>query len=144
MSTRKKNHSYKNISHVCKTLAVSMVLMLWILVFFAGSVKASVDAVKLTKSVKTVWDSKTSQPDQSTNPSEPLPLPEDPENNIAELEDEADDKKVGFVSYFLKLVALQQTTEIQAIRSFHFNQAIQQRLAIPLFVLHHSWKSYLI
>lgn len=145
MSTRKKNYSYKNISHTCKTLAGSMVLILWMLVFFAGSVKASVAPVKLAKSVKTVLATKTSQPDQSNNPSEPLPLPEDPENSIAELEDGADDdKKAGFTTYFLQLVALQQTTLIQAVQSFHYNQAIQQRIAIPLFVLHHSWKSYLI
>lgn len=145
MSIRKKNHSYKNISHTCKTLAGSMVLILWMLVFFAGSVKASVAPVKLAKSVKTVLATKTSQPDQSNNPSEPLPLPEDPENSIAELEDGADDdKKAGFTTYFLQLIALQQTTLIQAVQSFHYNQAIQQRIAIPLFVLHHSWKSYLI
>lgn len=145
MSTRKKNHRYKNINHTCKTLAGLMVLVLWILVFFAGSVKAGVAPVKLAKSAKTVLANKTSQPDQSANPSEPLPLPEDPENSIAELEDQADDdKKAAFVTYFLQIVALQQTNQIQAVQSFHYNQAIQQRIAIPLFVLHHSWKSYLI
>ncbi len=76
-----------------------MVLMLWMLVFFAGSVKASVTPVKLAKSAKTVLAAKTSQPDQSTNPSEPLPLPEDPENSIAELEDGADDDKKSRVCY---------------------------------------------
>lgn len=145
MSTRKQIHKYKNISHVCKILAGSMVVMLWMLVFFAGSVQASVAPVKLAKSSKTALAAKTSQPDQSTNPSEPIPLPEDPENSIAELEDGADDaKKAGFATYFLQLAALQQTTQIQAVQSFHYNQAIQQRIAIPLFVLHHSWKSYLI
>lgn len=33
MSTRKQIHKYKNITYVCKTLAGSMVLMLWMLVF---------------------------------------------------------------------------------------------------------------
>ncbi|MFZ6025165.1 MAG: hypothetical protein ACOYVG_12015 [Bacteroidota bacterium] len=120
--------------------------MTWLFMFFAGSLKANVStgAFQLAKTGKTIIASKTNPADLPVNPSEPIPLPEDPESCIAELEDQAtDDKKICSTIYFIQLLTLQQTTEIQAVQSFHYTQAIQQRIAIPLFVLHHSWKSYL-
>jgi hypothetical protein len=145
MLTLRKNRKYNSIGQTCKTIAGSMALMTWLLMFFAGSLKANAGTTQLLKTGKTIVASKTNPADLPASPSEPIPLPEDPEAYVAELEDHADDdRKASLAIYFIQLLALQQTTEIQSVQSFHYKQAIQQRIAIPLFVLHHSWKSYLI
>ncbi len=145
MALLTKNRKYKNIGNTIKTTVGSVALMAWLLLFFAGSLKANSQSIPFTKSAKTVVVDKTSPSKLPTDPSEPLPLPEDPESNEAELDDEVDnDKRFSFTAYLIQLVVLQQTAEIQAVQSFHYNQSIQQRIAIPLFILHHSWKSYLV
>ncbi len=144
MLTWSKNRKHYSIGHTCKTIAGLLVLMTWLLVFFAGSVKANTSGFQLAKTGKAFIDSKANPTEQPANPSEPVPLPEDPEACLAELEDQTDDdKKTCFTPLFIQFIALQQTSQVQNVQSFHYNQAIQQRIAIPLFVLHHSWKSYL-
>lgn len=144
MFTLSKKRKHNQIGQTCKTIAGSLALMTWLLMFFSVSLKANAGTLQLATTGKTVIASTTTPVDFPTNPSEPLPLPEDPESYVAELEDQVDDdKKACFAAYFIQLIALQQTAQVQAVQSFHYNQAIQQRIAIPLFVLHHSWKSYL-
>lgn len=146
MLTRSKNRKHYSIGHTCKTIAGSLVLMTWLLMFFAGSLKANTNTggFQLAKTGKVFTDSKANPTELPANPSEPVPLPEDPEACLAELEDQSDDdKKTCFAALFIQFIALQQTAQVQNVQSFHYNQAIQQRIAIPLFVLHHSWKSYL-
>lgn len=141
MFTLSKKRKHNQIGQTCKTIAGSLALMTWLLMFFSVSLKANASTFQLAK---TVIASTATPVDFPTNPSEPLPLPEDPESYVAELEDQVDDdKKVCFAAYYIQLLAFQQTAQVQAVQSFHYNQAIQQRIAIPLFVLHHSWKSYL-
>lgn len=145
MLTPSKNRKYNRIGHTCKTIAGSLALMTWLLMFFAGAIKANAGTGQLLKTGKTIVASPTNPADLPADPAEPLPLPEDPETYVAETKDYADDdKKAGSALYFIQLMALQQETKIQSVQSFHYNQAIQQRIAIPLFVLYHSWKSYLI
>ena len=141
MFTRSKKRKHNQIGQTCKTIAGSLALMTWLLMFVAVSLKANAGTFQLAK---TVISSKTTPVDFPTNSSDPLPLPEDPESYIAELEDEAgDDKKICFTTYFIQLITVKQTAQLQTVQTFQYKQAIQQRIAIPLFVLHHSWKSYL-
>ena len=145
MSTRSKNRKYNSMGQTCKTITGSLALIAWLLMFFAGSLKVNTATTPLAKTGKTVIIPKAGPADLPSDPSDPLPLPEDPESPVAELQDQADDdKKTSLAAYLIQLIVLQQTAEIQAVQSFHYNQAIQQLIAIPLFVLHHSWKSYLI
>lgn len=145
MLARSKKTKYNSISHTCKTIAGSLALMTWLLMFFAGSLKANAATGKFSKTGISELSIQTNSANLPADPSEPLPLPEEPDACIAALEDAADDdKKAGWAAYFIQLVTLQQITEVQAVQSFHYHQSIQQRIAIPLFVLHHSWKSYLI
>ena len=98
--------------------------------------------MKATNSVVASSNNKVNLP--SNNP-DPLQLPEDSEGFISEFDDESDDDKKSILAIScIQLFTVQQINAIQSVQSFQYNQSRQQIIAIPLFVLHHSWKSYLV
>jgi len=119
--------------------------MVWMLAFVGGSIKASIPSILQVKATSSTFASSVNKSDLPASSSDPIQMPEESAFLIAELDDQADDdKKLVLPFFYIQFNGLKLSTEIQIVRSFHFKQAIQQILPIPLFVLHHSWKSYLI
>ena len=136
----KHQSSFKFYRAITQLFAV----MAWMLVFFVGFINinpANSRSLKITKSITAPAAQKSTLPDGSSNP---LQLPEESDFVITGLDDEVDNaKKMGLTIFLIHFFGFKHTIEIQTVRSFHYQQAIQQLVEIPLFVLHHSWKSYL-
>ncbi len=138
---RKLNRSYTFSNVLIRVL----VCMVWMLAFVGGSIKASIPSILQVKATSSTFASSVNKSDLPASSSDPIQMPEESAFLIAELDDQADDdKKLVLPFFYIQFNGLKLSTEIQTVRSFHFKQAIQQILPIPLFVLHHSWKSYLI
>lgn len=135
---------YKSSFRYNKAITQLFAVMAWMLIFFVGFINinpANSRSLKITKSINAPAAQKSTLPSDSSNP---LQLPEESDFVITGLDDEVDNvKKMGLTVFLIQLIGFKYTTEIQTVRSFHYQQAIQQVLEIPLFVLHHSWKSYL-
>lgn len=140
-----QNNRYKFSQNFCHTLSRLLVCVLLLLVFFGGSIKANIpNAQYLNLTNKTVVPT-VNKADVSANSSDPIQLPDESSLLFAELDDQADDdKKIAIAFFAIQFYSIKQATEIKSVQSFHYKQAIQQILPIPLFVLHHSWKSYLV
>lgn len=138
---RKLNHSHPFYNAFTR----SLVCMVWMLAFIGGSLKANIPSSLQVKSTSSAFASSVNKSDLPHSSSDPIQLPEESAFLIAELDDQADDDKKITLSFFsIQFNSFKLAIEIQAVQSFHYKQAIQQILPIPLFVLHHSWKSYLI
>lgn len=136
---------YKAPSSIFKSMSGLMAWMVWVIIFFAGTIKGYIPNTKFIKATNSVVASSNNKANLPSNYPDPLQLPEDSEGFISEFDGESDDhKKSIFAISFLQLLTLQQITEIESVQSFQYNQSIQQNIAIPLFVLHHSWKSHLV
>lgn len=73
----------------------------------------------------------------STDPSVPNPdLPENEDYN-KEVDDDSNDDDFYITN------AIQCSTDFSAGRFFKINQAAQCSTSVPLFILHHSWKSFI-
>lgn len=121
-----------------------MAWLVWVLIFFAGTVKGNVPHNQLFKLTKAAYTPAKNEANLPSNASEPLQLPEDSECFTSEVDDELDDqKKSTFAVSVIQLFTLHQTAEIQSVQSFQYHQSRKQVITVPLFVLHHSWKSYL-
>jgi hypothetical protein len=115
------------------------------LAFVGGSIKANIPSTLQVKATSSAFASTVDKSDLPASSSDPIQMPEESAFLIAELDDQADDdKKITLPFFSIQFNSIKLATEIQAVQSFHYKQAIQQILPIPLFVLHHSWKSYLI
>ena len=146
MFTQKQKAPLTKLIKTGNNIAGCFLLVLWLLVFFTSPLKLSASKAGSYpyKSNVAVSVEAGAHQDVPLSPHDPLPIPEDPEA-VSEIENNIDaDKKAALTAFIVNLLSITEIQSVQAVRSFHFNQAIQQRLAIPLFVLHHSWKSYLI
>lgn len=122
-----------------------LVCLVWMLAFVGGSIKANIPSTLQVKATSSAFASTVNKSDLPASSSDPIQMPEESAFLIAELDDQADDdKKITLPFFSIQFNSIKLATEIQAVQSFHYKQAIQQILPIPLFVLHHSWKSYLI
>jgi len=144
MLSLNKNHKYNNSNSFFNASSRLLACLIWILVFLGGSIKLNFPNSQLLKATSPTVTSIVSKADTPANSSDPFHLPEESDFLIAELDDEADDdKKIALAFFSIQFFSFKQITEIKSVQSFHYQQAIQQILPIPLFVLHHSWKSYL-
>lgn len=146
MFTQKQKAPFTKLIKTGNNIAGCFLLVLWLLVFFTSPLKLSAQKIGSHpyKTNISVSVASTTHQDAPLSPHDPLPVPEDPET-ISEIESNIEaDKKVAITAFIFKLLSTAEVQSVQSVQSFHFNQAILQRLAIPLFVLHHSWKSYLI
>lgn len=122
-----------------------LVCLVWMLAFVGGSIKANIPSTLQVKATSSAFASTVNKSDLPASSSDPIQMPEESAFLIAELDDQADDdKKITLPFFSIQFNSIKLSTEIQAVQSFHYKQAIQQILPIPLFVLHHSWKSKLI
>jgi len=145
MSSLNQNRNYNCSYSIYNALSKLLVCLVWILVFFGGSIKANISSSQRLKNTSTAVASTVNKADLPVSSSDPIQLPEESEFLIAELDDQADDdKKIALAIFSFQFFSFKQTTDIQTVQSVHYKQAIQQILPIPLFVLHHSWKSYLV
>ncbi|MFN3300894.1 MAG: hypothetical protein ACK41Z_11955 [Sediminibacterium sp.] len=132
-------------SNILKSMSGLMAWTVWVLIFFLGTIKSNIpnsQLMKATNSAVAPSNNKASLP--SNNP-DPLQLPEDFEGFISEFDDESDDHKKSILAIsFIQFFTVKQINEIQSVQSFQYNHSRQQTIAIPLFILHHSWKSYLV
>lgn len=146
MYTQKQKAPLTKLIKTGKNIAGCFLLVLWLLVFFTNPLKlnASKAGSYPYKSNISVTVEAGAHQDIPSSPHDPLPIPEDAEA-VSEIENNIDaDKKAAVTAFIINLLSITEIQSVQSVRSFHFNQAILQRIAIPLFVLHHSWKSYLI
>lgn len=146
MYTQKQKAPFTQLIKTGKNIAGCFLLVLWLLVFFTSPLKlsASKTGSYLFKSKASVTVEVGTHQDAPSSPHDPLSIPEDAEA-VSEIENNIDaEKKVAVTAFIINLLSITEIQSVQSVRSFHFNQAILQRIAIPLFVLHHSWKSYLI
>ena len=128
-----------------KSMPGFMAWMVWVLIFFAGTVKGNVPYESLIKATKVTVATASNKANLPFNDSGPLQLPEDSEVLSTSMDDELDEgKKVALAIFSLQLFGFKQTIGTLSVQSFQYEQAIQQIIAIPLFVLHHSWKSHLV
>ncbi|HPH36739.1 MAG TPA: hypothetical protein PL108_03695 [Sediminibacterium sp.] len=136
----------KNSHHIIlKSMSGLMAWTAWLLIFFVGTIKGNIPNAKLMKATNSVVASSNNKVNLPSNNPDPLQLPEDSEGFISEFDDESDDHKKSILAIsFIQLFTVLQINEIQSVQSFQYNQSRQQIIAIPLFVLHHSWKSYLV
>jgi hypothetical protein len=146
MYTQKQKAPLTKLIKTGKNIAGCFLLVLWLLVFFTSPLKLSASKTGSYpyKSNVTANVEAGAHQHTPTSPHDPLPIPEDPEA-VSEIENIIDaDKKAAITAFIIHVLSITEIQSVQSVRSFHYNQAILQRLAIPLFVLHHSWKSYLI
>lgn len=144
MPTQQQNRNYNVMSKTCRSLAGWVTLVIWLFMFIAGSAKVNAALAKFGKTSKTILLAADGGNGLLADSTEPLSLPEDPETYFAGSADQTDvDKKVCVDTSIIQSWALRQITEIQAVQSFQYSQSIHQYIRIPLFVLQHSWKSYL-
>ncbi len=129
-------------NHTCRTVAGSFAMAVWLFVFLCSSFTTNASNRHHAKVVVSATSHQSDSPEHSTTP---ILLPEDAGTGLEKKEDAGKDdtKKCFFTANLSELVSIWQDAGVQVVQSFHFNQAIQQRISIPLFVLHHSWKSYL-
>ncbi|MBL0882967.1 MAG: hypothetical protein IBJ16_06430 [Chitinophagaceae bacterium] len=146
MFTQKQKVSFTKLIKTGNNIAGCFLLVIWLLVFFTSPLKLRANKIgsHTYKTEISVSATSTAHQDVPYSPNDPLPIPEDPEE-VSEIENNIDaDKKAAITAFIINLLSIAEIQSVESVRSFHFNQAIQQRLVIPLFVLHHSWKSYLI
>lgn len=136
---------YNSPHSIFKSMSGFMVWMVWVLIFFAGTIKGNIPHNQLFKTTKAAFTSANNKANLPSNNTDPLQLPEDAELLTSAFDDESDDhKKSIFAISVLHLIIFCQTSEIQLVQSFQYYQSRQQIIAIPLFILHHSWKSHLV
>lgn len=141
LSLKSKYNSPRNIF---KTLSGFIGWTIWILVFFLGTVKGNVPGNQLFKATKPVVAAANNSAHLPSSDTDPLQLPEEVEGFVSEADDESDDENREILTIScLQLFTLLPTNGTQSVQSFHYRQSRQQIVAIPLFVLHHSWKSHL-
>lgn len=144
MVSLSQNPKNKSPRSIFKSISGLMIWMIWVLIFFAGTVKGNIPHSQLIKATKAAVASTNNKASLPFNDSDPLQLPEESEVLSNSLDDELDEgKKVALAIFSLQLFGFKQTIETLSVQSFQYEQAIQQIIAIPLFVLHHSWKSHL-
>ena len=147
MSNKGKNRKQSClIANSCKNIAGTIALATWFLLFLSNSFMVRYYVRVQIKHPQTVT---LTQADISghfaDHPFDPLSVPEDPEASTPEFVDSEDEqKKLIFSDFDFSAISSQEIQTIQAVRLFHFRQSVQQRSDIPLFVLHHSWKDYII
>lgn len=145
MVTLNLKTKYKTPSRIFKSVCGLMAWMVWVLIFFTATFKGNFSHSAIIKATKSIVASTHNKAHLPSNNSDPLQLPEESEVFISEIDDESGDyKKNAYVISFVQLLTLQQITEIQLVQSFQYHQSRQQITAIPLFVLHHSWKGHLV
>lgn len=141
LSLKSKYNSPRNIF---KTISVLIAWTIWILGFFIGTVKGNVPGNQLYKAKNEVVSAVNNSAHLPSSDTDPLQLPEEIEGFVSEADDESDDEKREILTIScLQPFTLLPTNGTQSVQSFHYRQSRQQIIAIPLFVLHHSWKSHL-
>lgn len=129
-----------------KNIAGCFLLLVWLLAFFTSPLRLSANNLntRIYKSITPVSVEAGACKDTPASTDDPLPLPEDPEE-VSEVENTLDaDKKIFSTAFTFTILSARKIQSVQSVRSFHFSQAILQIIAIPLFVLQHSWKRYLL
>ncbi len=127
-----------------KSMFGFMAWMVWVLIFFAGTIESKIPHSPFIKATNTAVASNHHQSNLPFNNSDPLQLPEESEVLNAAFDDESDEGKKMALTIFSELIfGFNESVETYSVQSFQNEQAVQQIIPIPLFVLHHSWKSNL-
>lgn len=76
---------------------------------------------------------------------DPAQLPESNETVDEDGANESDDEeRSSFFADYVQHNTAQILQQLQQVKTFRFQLTAQQDASIPLFILHHSWKAYLI
>lgn len=134
------------ITNSCKNIAGTIALATWFLLFLSNSFMVRYYVRVHSKQPQAfVLKQADLSGHLADHPFDPLSIPEDPEASTPEFVDSEDDqKKLTLSDFDFYSISSQEIQTVQGVRLFHFRQSVQQCSDIPLFVLHHSWKDYII
>lgn len=148
MSNREKKSSQICLTtNTCKNIARLTALFVWLLLFFGNTFIVNDTAItyaKYSSSAFSVKQTESSEP-LHNYPFGPLSIPEERESTSPEFFDTEDNQK-KFIAFDFDFYTFssQEVKDVHCVHSFHFRQSVKRCADIPLFILYHSWKDYLI
>lgn len=119
-------------------LLIACFLAFWIVLFFIGSFSQLIAKRSFDRNAKATAYKESSTNHSPVNSDFPDSVPEEKEENEKnEKEDSVDNDSRADARI------LYQFDNLISVKTGYLTDLLQHRVSIPLFVLHHSWKSFI-